>query len=84
MLRVTTFARFLDLYPAYAGTRLLDELRASEYGRVDSQGHAYLDYTGAALYADSQIREHADLLAKHVFGNPHSANPSSTAMTHAV
>lgn len=81
---MTTFARFLDLHPAYAGTKALDELRALEYGRVDSQGQAYLDYTGAALHADSQVREHADLLGTHVFGNPHSANPSSTAMTQAV
>jgi selenocysteine lyase/cysteine desulfurase len=81
---VTTFARFLDLHPAYVDTNALDELRVLEYGRLDSRGHAYLDYTGAALHADSHVREHADLLGKHVFGNPHSASPSSTAMTHAV
>ena len=81
---MTTFARFLALHPAYAGTKALDELRALEYSRVDLQGHAYLDYTGAGLHADSQVREHADLLGKHVFGNPHSANPSSMAMTQAV
>jgi selenocysteine lyase/cysteine desulfurase len=81
---VTTFERFLELYPAYAGTQLLDALRAREYGRLDAQGHAYLDYTGAALHADSQVREHAELLANHVYGNPHSASPSSTAMTQAV
>lgn len=81
---MTTLARFLDLYPAYASTSALDELRALEYGRLDSQGHAYLDYTGAGLHADSQFREHAELLGKHVFGNPHSASPSSTTATHAV
>ncbi|MBE0621570.1 MAG: aminotransferase class V-fold PLP-dependent enzyme [Burkholderiales bacterium] len=81
---MTTFAHFLDKYPAYAGTNALDALRALEYGRLDSQGHAYLDYTGAALHADSQVREHAELLGKRVFGNPHSASPSSMAMTQAV
>ena len=59
-------------------------MRASQYGRLDAQGIAYLDYTGGSLHADSQIREHAELLAQNVFGNPHSASPSSTAMTDAV
>jgi molybdenum cofactor sulfurtransferase len=44
----------------------------------------YLDYTGGGLHADSQVSEHAELLAQNVFGNPHSASPSSTAMTNAV
>ena len=30
------------------------------------------------------MREHAGLLETGVFGNPHSANPSSTATTHVV
>ena len=41
----------------------------------------YLDYTGGGLYAASQVRQHADLLTSNVFGNPHSVNPSSLAMT---
>jgi selenocysteine lyase/cysteine desulfurase len=81
MRGVTAFARFLDDHPAYAATSALDELRASEYGRLDAQGQTYLDYTGAGLHAGSQVREHAQLLNEHVFGNPHSANPSSTATT---
>jgi molybdenum cofactor sulfurtransferase len=81
---MTAFAHFLDRHPDYASTKALDDLRALEYGRLDSQGHAYLDYTGAGLHADSQVRDHAALLEKHVFGNPHSASPSSTATTHAV
>ena len=48
------------------------------------QGHVYLDFTGAGLYAACHVREHAELLEKGVFGNPHSANPTSTATTHAV
>ena len=79
-----TRARFLDSYPAYAGTSALDDLRAAEYGRLDAQGTVYLDYTGGGLHADSQVREHAALLGQQVFGNPHSASPSSSAMTTAV
>lgn len=76
--------RFLDWRPAYAATAVLDELRAREFGRLDEHGHVYLDFTGAGLYAASHVREHAALLEKSVFGNPHSANPTSTATTHAV
>jgi selenocysteine lyase/cysteine desulfurase len=79
-----THARFLDSHPAYAKTSALDDLRAAEYGRLDAQGTVYLDYTGGGLHADSQVREHAALLGQQVFGNPHSASPSSTAMTEAV
>jgi molybdenum cofactor sulfurtransferase len=81
---VKTTAGFLDRHPAYAGTGALDDLRAAEYGRLDSQGIVYLDYTGGGLHADSQVREHAALLGQQVFGNPHSASPSSSAMTTAV
>jgi hypothetical protein len=31
-------------------------LRAREYARFDAGGHVYLDYTGASLYAESQLR----------------------------
>jgi selenocysteine lyase/cysteine desulfurase len=79
-----TRTRFLDSHPAYSGTGALDDLRAAEYGRLDAQGTVYLDYTGGGLHADSQVREHAALLSQQVFGNPHSASPTSTAMTDAV
>jgi selenocysteine lyase/cysteine desulfurase len=81
---VTTLARFLESYPAYLATSALDELRERDYGRLDAQGHVYLDYTGAGLYAQSQIREHAELMAHGVYGNPHSVSPSSSAATQAV
>jgi molybdenum cofactor sulfurtransferase len=81
---VTAFARFFDGHPAYSATNALDKLRASEHGLLDSQGQVYLDYTGGGLYADSQVREHAQLLSEHVFGNPHSANPSSMDTTQLV
>jgi molybdenum cofactor sulfurtransferase len=58
-----------------------EELRRREFGRLDAQGHVYLDYTGAGLYAESQVRGHAEFLAQGVFGNPHSRNPTSQAAT---
>lgn len=77
----TAYADFLEAYPDFRHTLRLDELRATEYGRLDEQGHIYLDYTGGGLYADAQLREHVDLLRRGVFGNPHSSNPTSMAMT---
>lgn len=81
---MTTPSEFLGQHPDYASTRMLDELRARDYGRLDAEKHAYLDYTGGGLHADSQLREHVEMLGSHVYGNPHSANPSSMATTDAV
>jgi selenocysteine lyase/cysteine desulfurase len=75
---------FLSRYPEYTTTRHLDALRAAEYGRLDKAGHTYLDYTGASLFAESQIRRHVDLLTASVLGNPHSASPASSASTALV
>jgi hypothetical protein len=52
-------------------------LRAREFGRLDRSGEAYLDYTGSALYAESQVRGHLELLAGSVLGNPHSQSVAS-------
>lgn len=79
-----TYSAFLQKYPAYESTRSLDRLRASDYSRLDQNGHVYLDYTGGGLYADSQVRKHQEILLSGVFGNPHSSNPTSMAATHLV
>ena len=78
------YADFIARYPGYAKTSSIDRLRASEYGRLDERRQIYLDYTGACLYAESQLAEHLELLRSGVFGNPHSANPTSAAMTEHV
>lgn len=75
---------FLKDYPTYPTTHIIDDLRAVEYARLDLGGHIYLDYTGGGLYAESQLRRHHRLLAEHVFGNPHSGNPTSQAATQLV
>ncbi|MGB8343270.1 MAG: aminotransferase class V-fold PLP-dependent enzyme [Ktedonobacteraceae bacterium] len=80
----TAYETFLHSYPGYQATRFLDDLRANEYARLDAGKHIYLDYTGGNLYAMSQVRAHYDLLAENVFGNPHSSNPTSMAMTRLV
>jgi selenocysteine lyase/cysteine desulfurase len=80
----SALAAFRREHPSFDSTQLLDQLRASEYARLDAQGQVYLDYTGGGLYAESQLRQHMALLSENVFGNPHSRNPTSMAMTHLV
>jgi molybdenum cofactor sulfurtransferase len=82
--REAEFHEFLKSNPEYEQTRFLDELRDREYARLDQGNHVYLDYTGGGLYAQSQVDAHRDLLLSSVFGNPHSVNPSSLAMTRRV
>ena len=65
-------------------TDMLEELRRTEFARLDAAGEVYLDYTGAGMYAESQLVEHLELLRHNVFGNPHSVNPTSAAMTELV
>ena len=79
-----SYAAFLAAFPGYLSTGELDRLRATDYARLDRADHVYLDYTGGSLYAASQLRRHHDELNENVFGNPHSNNPTSKAMTERV
>ncbi|PGH23685.1 hypothetical protein AJ80_02291 [Polytolypa hystricis UAMH7299] len=72
---------FRKANPDYNTTEQLDHLRAVDYPTLDKDGHVYLDYTGSGLYAESQLRKHSELLRRNVFGNPHSLNPTSSAIT---
>jgi len=76
--------KFLLAYPEYQETSQLDSLRRSEYRRLNALEQIYLDYTGGSLYAESQLQRHMEFLNNHVFGNPHSNNPTSLQMTDAV
>ncbi len=80
----TALEAFRADYPKYDLTHKLDALRATEYTRLDREDHVYLDYTGGGLYAESQLREHMNFLSNNVFGNPHSKNLTSMAMTEWV
>jgi len=74
-------AAFQEKYPAYKATAKIDDIRQSDYARLDKLGHTYLDYTGGGLYGESQIQKHMQLLTDNVYGNPHSLNPTSLAAT---
>ena len=75
---------FLSAYPGYQRTALLDRLRATEFSYLDAGGHIYLDYAGAGLPAQSQLRAHAERVGGRCFGNPHSESPASAASTDLV
>lgn len=78
------FAEFSARFPGYAATARLDELRAREYHRIDDTGSLYLDWAGAGLFADVQLRQHAELLRGSVLGNPQAESPSSLASSELV
>jgi hypothetical protein len=61
-------AGFLQAYPGYRSTALLDRLRATEYSYLDEGGHVYLDYTGAGLPAQAQLNAHAERMRGRRFG----------------
>src|ERR1035437_6112462 len=50
---VTAEAAFRRRHPRYGQTAVLDELRSTDFARLDGGRHVYLDYTGGGLYADS-------------------------------
>jgi selenocysteine lyase/cysteine desulfurase len=72
------------LHEVLRDTAIIDELRATDYARLDANGEVYLDYTGGSLYAESQIAAHLRSLGAGVFGNPHSVSPTSSASTALV
>ena len=59
-------------------------LRTREFSRLDRSREAYLDYTGSALYAESHVRGHLELLAESVLGNPHSQSVASLRSTEII
>jgi selenocysteine lyase/cysteine desulfurase len=67
-----------DTAPSFA------ELREREFARLDRQGVVYLDSTGSALYGESQIRAHHELLREGIFGNPHSEHGPSRASADVI
>ena len=79
-------SEFLTAYPDYASTARLDELRAAEYSYLDSAGHIYLDYTGAGLAADAQVRAQVQRLnpAAAAWRRGSAANRAAESVSPAV
>ena len=75
---------FLERFPGYEETAACDELRASDFRRLDASGHVYLDFTGGGLYPTSLLEAHQEMLRDSIYGNPHSANLASLTTTEMV
>ena len=71
------YAAFLAARPEFEATRVIDEVRAREFGRLDALAHVYLDYTGGGLYAESQVRRHSEMLLGARVRQPALDNPTS-------
>ena len=65
-------------------TQVIEELRRTEYARLDEQNQVYLDYTGGSLFSSVQMEKHLQFLQQNIFGNPHSTNPTSQLATKQV
>ena len=68
----------------YADDTWFTDWRNRELSRVVRSGAAYLDYTGAALYPESLVRDDATRLMDEVLGNPHSENGPSRASSDGI
>ena len=75
------YDEFLDTFPDYSQTYVLDDLRHREFARLDEQQHVYLDYAGGGLYPRCLVRGQVSLLEQLVLGNPHSKNNDSLTST---
>ncbi|KAK6334526.1 hypothetical protein TWF730_003740 [Orbilia blumenaviensis] len=53
----------------------IEEIRRNEYGYLNDV--TYLDHAGCTLYPSSLMHRYAQDLTSNLFGNPHSASPSS-------
>ena len=51
-------------------TASLDELRQCRSSSLDARDQVYLDYTGAGLFAQSQVRAHLELLRRTCLATP--------------
>ncbi|KAL9118137.1 MAG: hypothetical protein Q9187_005323 [Circinaria calcarea] len=60
----------------------LDRMRREEYPML--KGTTYLDHAGTTLYARSLVKQFSRELSTNLFGNPHSASPSSRLATKRV
>ena len=61
--------------PGDSSSRRVERIVADELERFANE--IYLDYTGAGVYQQSQLKAALKDLSEHAYGNAHSENPSS-------
>lgn len=63
---------------------MMEQIRQSDFSRLDGGDHVYLDHTGAALYPQPLLDQHHGTLSTSLLGNPHSGNPTSSLSTDRI
>ncbi|KAG2427700.1 hypothetical protein HYH02_014532 [Chlamydomonas schloesseri] len=63
---------------------VIDELYPKEVGCRMQPNEHYMDYTGSSVYCQTQLGNVFAELRQCMFGNPHSANPSSSFTSERV
>jgi hypothetical protein len=69
------YKAFIAKYPSYKATSILDDLRKTDFERLDKSKEVYVDYMGGCLWPKSLVAKHAALLESGLFGNTHSDSP---------
>ncbi|GIL62185.1 hypothetical protein Vafri_16451 [Volvox africanus] len=71
--------QFLEAHSAeYGYGGIIDSLYPKEVGCRMAPNEHYMDYTGSSVYCQTQLDNVFSELRQCMFGNPHSANPSSS------
>lgn len=73
-LAAIAYSAFLQAYPQYQSTWIIDTLRRSDFARLDRAGETYVDYMGGAQHPESLVRVHGDFLTQSIMGNTHSVS----------
>ena len=68
------YAAFLQAYPEYHSTWIIDTLRRTDFIRLDRGGETYVDYMGGAQHPECLVRAHSDFLTQNIMGNTHSVS----------
>lgn len=68
------YSAFLQSYPEYQNTWIIDTLRRTDFARLDRIGETYVDYMGGAQHPECLVRVHSDFLSQSVMGNTHSVS----------
>ncbi|CAK7355477.1 unnamed protein product [Dovyalis caffra] len=66
------------------GPKSIDEIRATEFNRLDQKGIVYLDHAGATLYSELQMEAIFKDFSSNVYANPHSHSDSSSATSDII
>lgn len=71
-------------YPEYVATGHLDEVRRTDFARLDDQNLVYADYAGSGLPGRPQLVAFQQVLCGETWGNPHSENEPSRRSAEAM